>query len=293
MTRSPASQGWNVEGLWEALKPLLPGLSVEVVAKVASTNTSLLDRARGVGDGDGATRPGELSGLRGRRSGDVSPCLMVAEQQTHGRGRQGRTWLSGVGTSLTFSLSLPLAPANWGGLSLAVGLALADALDSTPVDGTPHIALKWPNDLWLVDAQGTGRKLGGILIETVMVGEQRLCVVGVGLNVLPRDEVSELGLNHGYACLQEIDAQANAPAALARVALPLVRALKDFECMGFAPLVEAYARRDLLQGRAVATSAPDNLEGVAEGVDINGALLLRCGSLHRVVSGEVSVLIRP
>ena len=126
-----------------------------------------------------------------------------------------------------------------------------------------------------------------------MVGEHRLCVVGVGLNVLPRDEVSELGLNHGYACLQEIDAQASAPALLAHIALPMVRALKDFESMGFAPLVEAYARRDLLQGRAVTTSAPDSLEGVAEGVDANGALLLRCGSLHRVVSGEVSVRLNP
>ena len=296
MTRSPASQLWNAEGLWEALEPLLPGLSVEVVAKVASTNTSLLDRARGLSEGNGATRPGELSGLsgpRGRRAGDVSPCLMVAELQTRGRGRQGREWLSGVGTSLTFSLSLPLAPANWGGLSLAVGLALADALDPRPVDGTPHIALKWPNDLWLVDAQGAGRKLGGILIETVMVGEHRLCVVGVGLNVLPRAEAGEVGLNHGYACLQELEAQASAPAALARAALPLVRALKQFESQGFAPLRAAYARRDLLRGRAVTTSAPDSLEGVAEGVDANGALLLRCGALHRVVSGEVSVLIRP
>ena len=147
MTRSLASQGWNAEGLWEVLEPLLPGLSVEVVAKVASTNTSLLNRARGLSEGNGATRPGELSGLRGRRAGDVSPCLMVAEQQSHGRGRQGREWLSGVGKSLTFSLSLPMAPSQWGGLSLAVGLALADALDPIAADGTPRIALKWPNDL--------------------------------------------------------------------------------------------------------------------------------------------------
>ena len=58
MTRSPASQRWDAEGLWEALEPLLPGLSVEVVDKVASTNTSLLDRARGISDGNWATRPG-------------------------------------------------------------------------------------------------------------------------------------------------------------------------------------------------------------------------------------------
>ena len=67
----------------------------------------------------------------GRRSADVQPCLLVAEQQTRGRGRLGRGWIASAGASLTFSLALPLAPEEWSGLSLAVGLALAEALDPT------------------------------------------------------------------------------------------------------------------------------------------------------------------
>lgn len=82
---------------------------------------------------------------------------------------------------------------------------------------------------------------------------------------------------------------ATAPAALARVAEPLVRALKRFEREGFAPLVTAYSRRDLLLGQLVGISQPQPLEGVAEGVDEQGALRVRSEGVHRVVSGEVSV----
>ncbi len=286
---------WGAEALWQRLEPLLPGLSVEVMARVDSTNTRLLDRARELsGEPDGpVTRPGELDGGRperptphGRRGADVMPCLLVAEQQTRGRGRLGRDWVSSAGASLTFSLALPLAPAEWGGLSLAVGLALAEALDSA---SPPRIHLKWPNDLWLLDAPGRGRKLGGILIETVSVGRRRMCVVGVGLNVLPQP-MPELA--QGYACVQELNAAAaatTAPAVLAQVAEPLVRALLRFQAQGFAPLVAAYAQRDLLAGQNVTTTLPGVPGGVAEGVDERGALRVRSERLHHVVSGEVSV----
>ena len=85
----------------------------------------------------------------------------MAEQQTAGRGRQGKAWWSEAGASLTFSLGLPLAPGDWSGLSLAVGLALADALDPLPGAGLaspagppPRLGLKWPNDLILLDDGG-------------------------------------------------------------------------------------------------------------------------------------------
>ena len=296
---------WGAEALWQRLEPLLPGLSVEVLARAESTNTLLLERARAMsGQRDApVTRPGDLDGQRtdertplGRRSADVQPCLLVAEHQTRGRGRLGRGWTASAGASLTFSLSLPLAPVAWSGLSLAVGLALAEALDPLPdvaaVAGpgaAPRIGLKWPNDLWLVEGPGRGRKLGGILIETVSVGQHRMCVLGVGLNVLPQ---AHEGLTHGYACLQEIDASASAPAALTRLAEPLVRAVQAFQATGFAPLRVAYARRDLLLGQPVSTTLADAPEGVAEGVDEQGALRVRCDGLHRIVSGEVSVRLR-
>ncbi len=294
MSDMPTGQhlNWGAEALWQGLEPLLPGLSVEVVARVDSTNTRLLDRARELsGEPDGpVTRPGELDALspgrptpHGRRGADVMPCLLVAEQQTRGRGRMGRDWVSSAGASLTFSLALPLAPADWGGLSLAVGLALAEALDPA---GPPRIHLKWPNDLWLLDAPGRGRKLGGILIETVSVGRHRMCVVGVGLNVLPQPMPE---LTQGYACVQELDAAASAPAVLTQVAEPLVRALLRFQAEGFAPLVPAYTQRDLLLGQSVTTTLAGVPVGMAEGVDERGALRIRSERLHHVVSGEVSV----
>ncbi|MFY9514499.1 MAG: biotin--[acetyl-CoA-carboxylase] ligase, partial [Rubrivivax sp.] len=266
---------WGAETLWEQLEPLLPGLSVEVVARCESTNTRLLDRARQhAGQRDApVTRPGQIEdgatrSPYGRRAVDTQPCLLVAEHQTRGRGRLGRDWQSAAGLSLTFSLSLPLAPQDWSGLSLAVGLAIAEALDPLPNDTqAPRLGLKWPNDLWLLDGPGAptpGRKLGGILIETVAVGGRRMCVVGVGLNVRPQPAE---GLSSGFACLQELQAAASAPAALAALALPLVQTLQRFEAEGFAPLLPAYARRDLLRGRAVTTTAPEALDCVAEGVD--------------------------
>lgn len=354
---------WEAESLWERLVPLLPHLSVEVLARCESTNSLLVERARRAG-GDleaTVTVPGELTTLaedaqasapegategaaaarrvggraaaqagtrHGRREGDTDPCLLVAEQQTRGRGRLGRPWLAAPGASLTFSLALPLAPRDWSGLSLAVGLALAEALDSDqsrPAGAPPRIALKWPNDLWLLEgappgaageasapvdagaaggvdarvagAPGTrvGAKLGGILIETVNVGRRRLCVVGIGLNVqpLPPSLAGDLGVA-GHACLQSIDAQASAPGALSQVALPLVQALQAFEREGFAPLAVRYAARDLLRGQPVTTTLADLPSGTAEGVDESGALLVRAGGqVRRVVSGEVSVRRAP
>lgn len=290
---------WGAEALWERLEPLLSGISVEVVARLESTNTRLLDRARQLsGERDApVSRPGQFDAMPetgrrapyGRRAGDTQPCLLVAEQQTRGRGRLGRDWKASPGASLTFSLSLPYAPADWSGLSLAVGVALADALDP-PGDATPRVVLKWPNDLWVADGPGRGRKLGGVLIETVAVAGRRMCVVGVGLNVQPMPDVAPQDLASGFACLQEIGVAETAPDALARVAAPLVDALLRFEREGFAPFAAAYARRDLLAGHRVSTNAPDAPDGVAEGVDDKGALQVRRdGRRVAVVSGEVSV----
>ncbi|HSW07861.1 biotin--[acetyl-CoA-carboxylase] ligase [Aquabacterium sp.] len=275
---------WGAEALWHQLQPLLPGLAVEVVARSPSTNTQLLDRARHAGTGHASSDEAQ-----GRRTGDKQPCLLVAEQQTHGRGRQGKAWFASHGASLTFSLSLPLAPADWSGLSLAVGVALADALDPLQPEQAPRIGLKWPNDLLLLEAGGLGRKLGGILIETVSIGTQRMAVIGIGLNVLPQP-MAELAW--GYACLQELQADISAPQALALLAAPLVRTILAFEREGFAPLQAAYARRDALHGRAVSTTLAELPEGVADGLDDKGALWLRVGAeRHRVSSGEVSIRV--
>ncbi|MCK6422771.1 MAG: biotin--[acetyl-CoA-carboxylase] ligase [Aquabacterium sp.] len=281
-----ATLNWNVLALWQRLQPVLPGLAIEVVARTDSTNTQLLERARRAG-GDPAiqgTTP------QGRRQGDAQPCLLVAEQQTRGRGSQGRIWHSAAGASLTFSLAMALSPPSWSGLSLAVGLAIADALDP-PSDPSPRIGLKWPNDLLLLDRPGRGRKLGGILIETVAVGQRRMAIIGIGLNVKPL----ALGdLDWGYACLEERWPELDAPAALAQVVPAVVQAVQRFEAAGLGPFLTGYARRDALAGLEVTTSMAEAAEGVADGIDDEGALWIRTpGGRYRLVSGKVGLRRMP
>ena len=288
------STPWQADVLWKQLEPLLPGLSVEVVRSTASTNSALLERARvrlGAAPDSALVRRSAESAAFGRRASDWQPCLLVAEQQSAGRGRQGREWQSRVGASLTFSLGLGLATADGSGLSLALGVALCDALDPLGVAARqaaqPHLALKWPNDVWLIDATGAGRKLGGILVETVSAGAQRLAIIGIGLNIRAFDVARP---STGFAALQELDAHATAQGALAQVALPLVQAVKQFEREGFTAFADRFAQRDLLFGRAVRTTQADVPEGVACGVSAQGALLLRTADgINPVASGEVSV----
>ena len=250
------------EAIWEAVAPVLPGFTVEILPQVDSTNTELMRRSR---------------------LDQTEPVLLVAEQQTAGRGRLGRQWQSQAGDSLTFSLGLLLAPSDWAGLSLAVGVCLADSLH-------PDIRLKWPNVLWLAD-----RKLGGILIETAssVGGRQgsaaRYAVVGVGINLALQPPA---GLSTPSAALQELLPDVDAPAALLAVAEPLVRTLQAFETFGFAPFQARFNVRDALRERAVTLS--DGTSGTAHGVSETGALLVHTAhGMHAVTSSEVSVRPSP
>lgn len=275
---------WPAEAVWEAVAPVLPGFTVEVLPQLDSTNTELMRRSR---------------------AGRTEPVLLVAEQQTAGRGRLGRHWQSQAGDSLTFSLALPLAPADWSGLSLAVGVSLAESLH-------PDIRLKWPNDLWLQD-----RKLGGILIETATpvspaacacvipassvipaglpprrrgagtqgTRSQRYAVIGIGINIAPR---AAQGLSTPPAALQELLPGTDAGLALLRIAEPLVRTLQAFEALGFAPFQARFNARDALRDRPVLLS--DGIAGTAHGTTETGALLVHTAhGMHAVTSSEVSV----
>jgi BirA family biotin operon repressor/biotin-[acetyl-CoA-carboxylase] ligase len=297
-----SSPQWGAQALWQQLEPLLPGLSVEVLARCVSTNSELLERAR-IGPRDSAGQAGSAAALAqrvGRRQADTQPCLLVAEEQMAGRGRLGRSWRSAPGASLTFSLALPLAPRDWSGLSLAVGVAIAQALQPRAGATPLRLGLKWPNDLWLVGdatadaAQGggiaNGRKLGGVLIETLAAGDRRLAVVGVGLNIAALPGPLPPDLRDRIGCLHELDPHASAASTLARVALPLVQALKTFESEGFAAFAERYAAFDLLQGETVTTTDPRTPQGIVCGVDGQGGLRLATASGVQVISsGEVSV----
>src|SRR6185295_14474051 len=167
------------------------------------------------------------------------PCLLVADVQSAGRGRSGRRWHSDPARSLTFSFAWQPRRADLDGLSLAVGAAIADALD--PQGAAPRIGIKWPNDLWLVDRadgatpRGSGRKLAGILVETAPLGGGRVAVIGVGINIAAHavDDAAS-----GVAGLDEIDGAATAASTLVRVAPALQAALARFDAAGFAAFAE-------------------------------------------------------
>jgi len=247
---------WRGGDIESALAPLLPGFTAELFAEIDSTNTELMRRAR---------------------AGHTAPALLVALTQTAGRGRLGRGWHSRTGESLTFSLGLPLAPLNWSGLSLVVGVALAEALH-------PRIRLKWPNDLWLDD-----RKLAGILIETASVAAPnapRYVVAGVGLNISNPRQAAELAT--APASLDELLPGADAGEVLARVVKPLVDAVQSFEALGFAAFQSRFDQRDVLRGRAVRLS--DGTQGTACGTDETGGLLVHTAAgMATITSAEVSV----
>ncbi len=253
---------WPTDDLTRALGAIVPDCAVEVLPSIDSTNSELMRRAR---------------------SGRPSPTLLIAEYQTAGRGRQGRNWHSpgpAAGAlpysrlpALTFSIGLAMAPRDWLGLSLAVGVGVARTLH-------PALGLKWPNDIWLQE-----RKLAGILIETTSMGEQRYVVVGIGINIAPRDPT---GLSTPPASLQELLPASDGPALMLQLAPALMQTLRLFEAQGFDAFHAAFAERDVLRNRPVLLS--DGVQGIAGGVNAQGALLVHTSSgMKLVTSAEVSV----
>lgn len=252
------------ESVWQAVTTTLPGFAVDVLPTIDSTNTELMRRAR---------------------QGVVDPVLLVAAEQTAGRGRRGRGWVSEPGASLTFSLGLPLQPADWSGLSLAVGISLAESL-------YPEVRLKWPNDLWWDD-----RKLGGILVETANVGPLRFAIIGVGLNVLT-PVLPDLATDaQGMVPVPPVGLHAlpgqtamTAGQWLVRALPALVHDVLIFERHGFTAFQPRFAQRDALQGRPVRLS--DGQQGVADGVRADGALWLK-GPAGRIPVVQHEVSVRP
>jgi BirA family biotin operon repressor/biotin-[acetyl-CoA-carboxylase] ligase len=157
--------------------------------------------------------------------------------------------------------------------------------------------VKWPNDLWLVAPESGvagGRKLAGVLIETLAAGSQRLAVIGVGINIAPLPGPLPADLQDHIGCLREVEPRASAPDTLARVALPLVQALKTFEREGFGAFAERYAALDILRGERVTTTDSRAPSGLACGVDGQGGLRVETANGVQVISsGEVSVRPAP
>ncbi len=262
----------NADSIAERSLAARQGMCIEVIASIPSTNTA----------------------LRARTAHLQGPTLLAAEVQTAGRGRAGRSWHSAPGDSLSFSLAWPChAPlARLSGLSLAVGVAVADTLR---VMGWP-VQLKWPNDLLL-----DGRKLGGILIETVQQpapsGVLIWAVIGIGLNVRPNRERDSL-VGHASAVLQSSFAPDDGNTAtdcnglLASLADGLNTALSVFDRDGLSPFVGRWQALHAYQDQTVRIIEQGAVlqEGVARGIDDSGQLLLETTAGRiMITAGDVSL----
>ncbi|ROR03365.1 bifunctional biotin--[acetyl-CoA-carboxylase] ligase/biotin operon repressor BirA [Erwinia sp. JUb26] len=234
-----------------------------VIPVIDSTNQYLLDRMDTLQSGDAC----------------------VAEYQQAGRGRRGRQWVSPFGVNLYLSMywRLEQGPAAAMGLSLVIGIVLAEALQEL---GAADVRVKWPNDIYLED-----RKLAGILVElTGKTGDAAQIVIGAGINLGMRAPAAE-AINQGWVNLQEAGVIVDRNALSARIVNKLRSALAQFEQDGLTPFVGRWARLDNFIDRPVKLLIGDReIFGIARGIDQQGGLILEQDGVRKSwVGGEISL----
>lgn len=221
------------------------------------------------------------------RDKTCSGWVCFAERQTAGKGRRGREWVSPFGSNIYLSIAwqFPQGGAAIAGLSLAVGVAVVRALRDQQLH---DVGLKWPNDIY-----SQGKKLGGILIEVSgEVDGSCNAVIGVGLNLfLPENKASSI--TQAWTDITTITGQRpvfrNALAGgLLNHLLPVIA---SFEEQGIGAYLDEWRRYDCLRGLpATLFIAQNTIEGIVEGVNDSGLLLLKRadGNVQAFASGEVS-----
>lgn len=240
---------------------------IEIFRQIDSTNRHLLALAQ--------------SGAEGPIEGRV--CL--AEMQTSGRGRRGRSWTSPFASNISLSLgvnveAMPAVEA----LGLVVGVAVVDALTDV---GARGVGLKWPNDvLW------QERKLAGILLELARPAEAPpAIIIGVGVNVsIP--EYGARDIDQAWVDLETImGTKVSRNLLAARMLCRLAQAMERFRAEGFAPFKDRWEALHVHRGAEVETRmSEERVAGVAIGVDEHGRLLVDSGGkMVALVGGEVSV----
>ena len=234
-----------------------------VHTEIDSTNTHLMTRAA---------------------SEDVDGVVCIAERQTGGRGRRGRTWLTPSGGSIALSLGRRVAVgiADIAPLSLVVGLAVANAMTRCGIDG---ISLKWPNDILL-----DGAKVGGILIELAAIAEPLKVITGIGINVGAGSEVSSrLGFSVGDLRSKNSRISRN------DIVVNLIESFREFtsnfEIQGFASMrADWEALHEHQDCRVHLIGTNETIEGIARGVTNSGELILDTDKgIRHFSGGEVSL----
>ncbi|AWQ20469.1 BirA family biotin operon repressor/biotin-[acetyl-CoA-carboxylase] ligase [Pantoea sp. PA1] len=236
---------------------------IAVIPVIDSTNQYLLERMHSLPSG--------------------SVCL--AEYQQAGRGRRGRHWFSPFGANLYMSMywRLEQGPAAAMGLSLVIGIIMAETLRSL---GAQDVRVKWPNDIYLHD-----RKLAGILVElTGKTGDAAQIVMGAGINLAMRT-AEAAQINQGWINLQEAGVTINRNELAATLINRLREALPVFEQEGLTPFVTRWAELDNFINRPVKLLIGEReVHGIARGIDNQGGLQLeQDGKIQSWVGGEISL----
>lgn len=212
---------------------------------------------------------------------------VVANLQTSGRGRRGRTWHAGLGASLTFSLlwRFQCGASALSGLSLAAGVALMRSLHEL---GISSARLKWPNDV-LINRQ----KLAGILIE--LQGDMEgpsIAVIGIGINLNLPDALKQQIDQPVTDLAGALNDTVNPNQLLGTLLKHLTEVLVEFEQGGFTALRDEWSQHHAYHEQDVRMLMPDGraIQGVVQGITEDGSLLVETADgVQRFVSGEISL----
>ena len=212
--------------------------------------------------------------------------VRVAEIQTHGKGRRGREWLSGIGDSLTFSImkTLSVPQKSISALSLVVGLAVVRAISDL---GGVGYSLKWPNDIVRL-----GKKVGGILIELGKIEKEKsLVIIGIGINVRQKKRSGREGLLLVEDLFQD-GMEVDRNKILAAIIKHIDSVIDIFENEGFMVLKKEWEKLHHYQGKKVQLSIKegDQKVGVVVGIDHTGALLIKDeNKIIKATIGDISL----
>lgn len=217
------------------------------------------------------------------QAGEAGPVWIAARRQSAGRGRRGRVWETGRGNlAATLLMTLDMPPAEAAQLSFVTALAAGDLLRAYAPDAP--VSYKWPNDVLIC-----GEKACGILIESgSRAGQGLWLAIGVGVNLTSAPEGTEFPATSLAA---HITGSPPAPeAALERLAGAMAERVSVWRRDGFAPVRQAWLQDAFGLGKPCAARlGRETIHGTAEGLDIDGALVLRLddGSPRRITAGDV------
>lgn len=277
--QSISGRGYRIEGglnlldeqlILNNLKPdERSQLQLTVLEQVDSTNTYLLETAK-------------------QEPQDTQPFhLVVAEQQTAGRGRRGREWASPYGNNIYYSLAWRCNkdPFELSGLSLAVAIAIIRTLKQF---GLTDLSVKWPNDILF-----HGRKLAGVLVDLVGESHGRTTVIiGIGINTFLTNKAGS-DIEQPWVSIHDIlDRHVDRNEIISLLTHHIIEIIKQFDHDGLAPLVSEWNQHDAFKGKSVRLfNGTQEVIGTMRGINEQGALLLEDDQqqIKPYISGELSM----